>query len=245
MGNDQPDFATYTKENTTGFEYANQRYYSAGMGRFLTADRSSKNVSLFNPASWNRFTYGNGDPANQFDPTGLDSSICYYTQGAYVQYVCISVQDGQTAEIPDDSTPDITNTETVNVTATPLPPALNFGDLQNNPPSNGQTGQQTGSASGSPANSTPVSPTPVCYQGGCIIPGGPPVLPSCKTLDNLGDGVGVVGEVGTIGAGIITVGSGGTVTPATAVVGGVSGVLWAIGNLFNTLAKHGWLCNGE
>lgn len=26
-GNDQPDFATYTRDGATGFEYANQRYY--------------------------------------------------------------------------------------------------------------------------------------------------------------------------------------------------------------------------
>ena len=32
--NDQPDFATYTKDATTGFEYANQRYYSAGLAGF-------------------------------------------------------------------------------------------------------------------------------------------------------------------------------------------------------------------
>ena len=37
-GNDQPDFATYTKDGTTGFEYAMNRYYSAGLGRFLSVD---------------------------------------------------------------------------------------------------------------------------------------------------------------------------------------------------------------
>ncbi len=70
--NDQPDFATYTKDATTGFEYANQRYYSAGLGRFLTVDRSNRNVTLLNPYTWNGFGYGNGDPVNSNDPTGLD-----------------------------------------------------------------------------------------------------------------------------------------------------------------------------
>ena len=70
--NDQPDFATYTKDATTGFEYANQRYYSAGLGRCLTVDRSNRNVTLLNPYTWNGFGYGNGDPVNSNDPTGLD-----------------------------------------------------------------------------------------------------------------------------------------------------------------------------
>lgn len=44
-GNDQPDFATYTEDGTTGFEYANQRYYSASYGRFLSVDQSGRNVN--------------------------------------------------------------------------------------------------------------------------------------------------------------------------------------------------------
>ena len=68
--NDQPDFATYTKDATTGFEYANQRYYSAGLGRFLTTDRSGRNVEPTNPISWNHFAYANGDPVGKSDPSG-------------------------------------------------------------------------------------------------------------------------------------------------------------------------------
>ena len=71
VGNDQPDFATYTKENTTGFEYANQRYYSAGMGRFLTVDPYGGNAHPGSPQSWNRYAYTQSDPINKNDPTGL------------------------------------------------------------------------------------------------------------------------------------------------------------------------------
>ena len=69
-GNDQPDFATYTKDGTTGFEYAMNRYYSAGLGRFLTVDPASGGASPRNPERWNKFAFGEGDPVNRFDPSG-------------------------------------------------------------------------------------------------------------------------------------------------------------------------------
>jgi RHS repeat-associated protein len=72
--NDQPDFATYTKDGTTGFEYANQRYYSAGLGRFLTADPHVPGKggpgSSVDPSSWNRYSYTRGDPVNRLDWLG-------------------------------------------------------------------------------------------------------------------------------------------------------------------------------
>ncbi len=37
-GADAVDFATYTKEGSTGLEYAMNRYYSGGLGRFMSAD---------------------------------------------------------------------------------------------------------------------------------------------------------------------------------------------------------------
>ena len=75
-GNDQPDFATYTKDATTGFEYANQRYYSAGLGRFLTADSYGGSVRPQNPETWNRYAYSSSDPVNSEDPTGSDDGPC-------------------------------------------------------------------------------------------------------------------------------------------------------------------------
>ncbi len=70
-GNDQPDFATYTEDGTTGFEYANHRYYSAGLGRFLSVDPYGNSAQLDSPESWNRYTYASDDPVGSFDPFGL------------------------------------------------------------------------------------------------------------------------------------------------------------------------------
>src|SRR5205814_9646124 len=56
-------FATYTRDSTAGWgqDYADQRYYTVGMGRFYTPDPSYANVNPINPASWNRYAYVNGD----------------------------------------------------------------------------------------------------------------------------------------------------------------------------------------
>ncbi|HLH43877.1 MAG TPA: RHS repeat-associated core domain-containing protein, partial [Bryobacteraceae bacterium] len=58
----------------TGLDYADQRYYQPGMGRFLTADPYMANNGgsgePSDPGSWNRFAYVGGDPVNLTDPDG-------------------------------------------------------------------------------------------------------------------------------------------------------------------------------
>jgi len=63
-------FATYYRDQTSGLDYAKNRYYSNIIGRFLSAD-PSKSASLADPGTWNRYTYAGNDPANLNDPTGL------------------------------------------------------------------------------------------------------------------------------------------------------------------------------
>ena len=67
---DAPDFATYTKEGTTGLEYAMNRYYSASLGRFMTVDPYGGSADTHEPGSLNRFSYSNDDPINYSDPSG-------------------------------------------------------------------------------------------------------------------------------------------------------------------------------
>src|SRR5271165_5210766 len=71
-GNDTVRFATYTRDSATGNDYADQRYYSSALGRFLTPDPSRSSARATNPQSWNRYFYVLGDPANHRDPNGLD-----------------------------------------------------------------------------------------------------------------------------------------------------------------------------
>jgi RHS repeat-associated protein len=70
LPNDQVKFATYTRDAATGWDYADQRYYTAAWGRFFTPDPYGPSADARTPKSWNRYAYVLGDPINFFDPTG-------------------------------------------------------------------------------------------------------------------------------------------------------------------------------
>jgi RHS repeat-associated protein len=63
-------FANYYRDST-GLDYADQRYFGPNVGRFVSADDSYLNESVAIPSSWNRYTYVEGDPINFVDPEGL------------------------------------------------------------------------------------------------------------------------------------------------------------------------------
>jgi RHS repeat-associated protein len=77
------DFATYWKDSSTGFEYARNRYYSTGYGRFLTVDPFGGSGTIKNPGSWNRYSYAEGDPINESDPSGLLVQDCDWNGCAF------------------------------------------------------------------------------------------------------------------------------------------------------------------
>ncbi|MGA7416226.1 MAG: RHS repeat-associated core domain-containing protein, partial [Bryobacteraceae bacterium] len=81
--NGKEKFATYTRDAETGLDYAYQRYYTAGLGRFMTPDPKDGSASPYNPQSWNRYSYIQGDPVNGSDPTGIDATCggSYISQG--------------------------------------------------------------------------------------------------------------------------------------------------------------------
>jgi RHS repeat-associated protein len=68
--NDAEKFATYYRDQKTGFDYAINRYYWSGLGRFLTPDPAEP-AEPENPQSWNFYTYVLNDPTNFNDPEGL------------------------------------------------------------------------------------------------------------------------------------------------------------------------------
>ena len=71
---EQYAFATYWEDSETGLDYAMNRYYSSGLGRFLSTDPDNASISLRDPQSWNRYTYVENDPVNKNDPTGLEGA---------------------------------------------------------------------------------------------------------------------------------------------------------------------------
>ena len=72
-GSDTVRFATYTRDSATGNDYADQRYYSSTLGRFMTPDpykATAGGTYSQDPRSWNRYSYVTGDPVNFNDPYG-------------------------------------------------------------------------------------------------------------------------------------------------------------------------------
>jgi RHS repeat-associated protein len=67
----RPKFATYFRDGTAGLDYAQQRYYSSTLGRFLTPDPYGGSAKPESSQSWNRYAYVNNDPINNIDPSGL------------------------------------------------------------------------------------------------------------------------------------------------------------------------------
>ncbi len=66
--NDKPKFGTYTRDASTGLDYAWNRYYQAGWGRFTSPDEGPPLQE--ETQSWNRYSYTWGDPINLNDPDG-------------------------------------------------------------------------------------------------------------------------------------------------------------------------------
>jgi RHS repeat-associated protein len=64
-------FGTYTRDNAAT-DYADQRYYGVGNGRFFTPDPAAASAAdSGDPGTWNMYTYAGNDPINLSDPTGL------------------------------------------------------------------------------------------------------------------------------------------------------------------------------
>jgi RHS repeat-associated protein len=58
-----------------GLYYLRARYYNPATGRFLSRD--PEGVFLFDPASFHKYLYADGDPVNGWDPTGRAALMEY------------------------------------------------------------------------------------------------------------------------------------------------------------------------
>jgi hypothetical protein len=55
--------------------FADQRFYASSYGRFNTPDPYQASGGPNDPGSWNRYSYGAGDPVNRHDPRGLMATL--------------------------------------------------------------------------------------------------------------------------------------------------------------------------
>ncbi|MEK6406896.1 MAG: RHS repeat-associated core domain-containing protein, partial [Acidobacteriota bacterium] len=64
-------FTSYERDGESGTDYAMNRQYSQNVGRFMRVDPYGGSYDYQNPQSANRYIYGENDPVNTVDPTGL------------------------------------------------------------------------------------------------------------------------------------------------------------------------------
>ena len=149
--NDQEKFATYTRDSATGLDYANQRYYDNLIGRFTKPDPFGGSADQTNPQSWNRYAYAGNDPANNFDPNGLDS---FYSE--YLRSVGLEPNYGFNVGAGPTYVPCPGCTTTVYGTPDPIAPIGTVTYFF--PPSSGSSSNSSTTSGGVTPVSLPVTP---------------------------------------------------------------------------------------
>jgi RHS repeat-associated protein len=69
--NVRQDYTGYEKDDESGLEFAQARYYNAGHGRFTSVDPLTASATIRNPQTFNRYSYVINNPYKFVDPLGL------------------------------------------------------------------------------------------------------------------------------------------------------------------------------
>jgi RHS repeat-associated protein len=69
--NVREDFTGYEHDEESGLEFAQARYYSAGLGRYSSVDPLPASATIRNPQTFNRYSYVTNSPYKFVDPLGL------------------------------------------------------------------------------------------------------------------------------------------------------------------------------
>jgi RHS repeat-associated protein len=64
-------FTGQIRDNETGLDYFQARYYSAAQGRFLSPDPGNAGADPSDPQTWNGYAYVGNNPLSRTDPSGL------------------------------------------------------------------------------------------------------------------------------------------------------------------------------
>lgn len=76
-------FTSYQKDNETGLDFAETRYYNNSVGRFTAVDPLLASGRSANPQTFNRYAYVGNNPIVRTDPNGLD---WYQNKDGVIQY---------------------------------------------------------------------------------------------------------------------------------------------------------------
>src|SRR6185295_13632407 len=64
-------FTAYEADGETGLNFAEARYQSPTQGRFTSVDPLGHSATVFDPQSFNRYSYVLNNPTNLTDPSGM------------------------------------------------------------------------------------------------------------------------------------------------------------------------------
>lgn len=64
-------YTSYERDNETGLDFAQARYYANLQGRFTSVDPLMASAHVVNPQTWNRYSYSLNNPLVYTDPDGL------------------------------------------------------------------------------------------------------------------------------------------------------------------------------
>jgi len=65
-------FTGQLRDNETGLDYFNARYYASALGRFTSPDPGNAGADPANPQSWNGYAYVGNNPLVITDPSGMN-----------------------------------------------------------------------------------------------------------------------------------------------------------------------------
>jgi RHS repeat-associated protein len=69
-------FTGYERDAETALDFAQARYMSSGLGRFMSPDPGNAGADFTNPQSWNAYGYVLGNPLGLVDPSGMSDNPC-------------------------------------------------------------------------------------------------------------------------------------------------------------------------
>jgi RHS repeat-associated protein len=64
-------YTGHERDNETGLDFMQARYYGGGIGRFLSPDGPLLDQEVGDPQSWNLYSYVRNSPMGMVDPTGM------------------------------------------------------------------------------------------------------------------------------------------------------------------------------
>jgi RHS repeat-associated protein len=77
-------FVGYERDNETGLDFAQARYYFNVQGRFTSCDPLMASGMTGKPQSWNRYSYSYNNPLRFTDPSGMLAGDFYNLDGNYL-----------------------------------------------------------------------------------------------------------------------------------------------------------------